>query len=394
MLMKPVYLSTPFLVRCLPLSLTICLVFIGGLTELIHAHGTVTFPASRIWNCYLENPENPVSAPCIAAVASHGSQPLYDWNEINQGMANGNHTAVVPDGNLASGGRPGKYGGMDLISPDWVATPVNAGPLTVTWTNSAPHATSYYRVYITNANWNPSMPLTWGNLTLLTETTPSPAAGTVDIPVTLPARTGKHVIFSVWQRSDSPEAFYSVSDVDFGAVLPVTLTSFSVSCSNPSALHWKTGVEHNFSHFEIEASPDGRTFSYLAKKEAKGSSSEYHFGIPSGGGSYYRLKMIDLDGSFKYSTILFCAEKQDEGAFAIFPNPVGDQLIVTLGPSEVHADAEARIVDLTGRIVARYPIHHHDEQSELDVSRLPAGSYYLRIVRAQRVEYSSLILKL
>jgi len=91
------------------------------------AHGTVTSPPSRVYNCYLENPESPDSAPCIAAVASHGTQPLYDWNEINQGNANGQHTSVVPDGNLASGGRPDKYGGMDQITSDWVSTPVTAG---------------------------------------------------------------------------------------------------------------------------------------------------------------------------------------------------------------------------------------------------------------------------
>ena len=180
------------------------------------AHGTVTYPPSRIWNCYQENPENPDSAPCIAAVSSHGTQPLYDWSEINQGFVNGQHMEYVPDGYLASGGRPEKYGGMDQVRSDWVATPVSPGPFTVTWTNSAPHATAYYDVYISNEDWSPDQPLTWNSLTLLARASPSQATATVDIPVTLPFRTGKHVIYSVWQRSDSPEAFYSTSDIDFG----------------------------------------------------------------------------------------------------------------------------------------------------------------------------------
>jgi len=182
----------------------------------LYAHGTVISPQSRIWNCYQENPENPVSQPCIDAVASHGTQPLYDWNEINQGQANGNHQQYVPDGNLASGGRPGKYGGMDQVRSDWVATPVSPGPFKVIWSNSAPHATEYYEVYITNENWDPSQPLTWSSLTLLVRTPQSPASNYVEIDVVLPEREGRHVIYSVWQRSDSPEAFYSTSDVDFG----------------------------------------------------------------------------------------------------------------------------------------------------------------------------------
>ena len=198
------------------LTLLLCCIFLMTTVQFGFAHGTVTYPPSRVWNCYQENPENPSSAPCIAAVASHGTQPLYDWNEINQANANGNHMEYVLDGNLASGGRPDKYGGMDQVRSDWVATPVTPGPFTVTWTNTAPHASAYYDVYITNEDWTPDQPLTWNNLTLLVRTPPSSAASTVDILVTLPTRTGKHVIYSVWQRSDSPEAFYSTSDIDFG----------------------------------------------------------------------------------------------------------------------------------------------------------------------------------
>ena len=210
------------------------LILLLSISNKIFSHGTVTSPASRVWNCYQENPTSPSSAACIAAVASHGTQPFYDWNEVNQGNANSMHTLVVPDSNLASGGRA-KYGCLDQVRTDWVATPVSAGPDTITWTNSAPHATLYYRVYITKSSWNPSKPLTWNDLVLLVQTPPSVASSKVDIPVTLPTRTGKHVIYSIWQRSDSPEAFYSTSDVDFGS------TSSAKEINEPSV-----SLEQNF----------------------------------------------------------------------------------------------------------------------------------------------------
>lgn len=195
--------------------------------QFAYSHGTVTYPPSRVWNCYLESPESPDSQACMDAVASHGTQPIYDWNGINQAFVDGDHMNFVLDGNLPSGGTPSKYGGMDQVRSDWVATAVAPGPFTVTWTNSAPHATAYYQVYITNEDWNPNQPLTWDSLTLLVQTYPSSAASSVDIPVTLPQRTGKHVIYSIWQRSDSPEAFYSASDVDF-SVLSTDLNDFEV----------------------------------------------------------------------------------------------------------------------------------------------------------------------
>lgn len=198
---------------CLPLILVLYFILNA---KYVCAHGTVTYPPSRVWVCHEENPENPDSPACINLVDQYGTQLLYDWNAIRQPFANGNHTDVVPNGQLASGGDPDKYGGLDETRSDWVKTPVSPGPLTVTWTNSAKHVTEYYRVYITNEDWTPDQPLRWDNITLLVETPFSLAENVVDIPVVLPERTGHHVIYSVWQRADSPEAFYSASDVDFG----------------------------------------------------------------------------------------------------------------------------------------------------------------------------------
>jgi len=236
-------LSTKF-----PWPVWVCSFVLITTAQFAFSHGTVTSPPSRIWNCYKENPENPTSAPCISAVASHGTQALYDWNEINQGNANGNHVNYVQDGHLASGGRPDKYGGMDQVRSDWVATPVSPGPYTITWTISAPHATSYFDVYITHENWTPAQPLTWDNLTRLVRTPQSSATNEIDILVTLPVRTGKHVIYSVWQRSDSPEAFYSTSDIDFGAgttSIDPTLANFALNQSypNPSSSLSKIGYK-------------------------------------------------------------------------------------------------------------------------------------------------------
>src|SRR5687767_12910059 len=92
-----------------------------SVSDLARAHGTVTSPASRIYRCYQEGPESPDSAACRAAVASMGSAPLYDWNGVRQGGASGNHRAVVPDGQLCSGGNPGLFGGLDLARSDWTA---------------------------------------------------------------------------------------------------------------------------------------------------------------------------------------------------------------------------------------------------------------------------------
>ena len=175
--------------------------------QLASAHGTIETPASRVWNCYQEG-GNPTSAACQAAASVSGSY-IYDWNGIRQGNADGDHQTVVPDGQLCSGGDPGTFGAMDLVRDDWVATSVSQGPQTFTWYNSAPHKSQYYRYYITNNSYNPNQALGWGDLTQIYQSQPRDGEVNPSHTVTLPARSGRHVVYAVWQRSDSPEAFYA-----------------------------------------------------------------------------------------------------------------------------------------------------------------------------------------
>lgn len=365
-------------------GILVCIVISFMTNEFAFAHGTVSSPPSRIWSCYQENPENPSSAPCIAAVASHGTQPLYDWNEINQGDANGQHIDLIQDGNLASGGRPIKYGGMDLVSPDWVATPVSAGPFTVTWTNTAPHATSYYEVYITNADWTPAQPLTWASLTLLVQTEPSSAAGTVDIPVTLPERSGKHVIYSIWQRSDSGEAFYSTSDIDFGVVLSADLTSFDADLlgKNDVELSWTTASEVNNAYFAIEHSIDGTNFKEIRKVAGAGSTQErqeYNFidRMPVNGKNYYRLRQVDYDGNLNYSSIE-SVEVQTDVKVTIYPTLANDFIQIELKRG-MQMNIEFQIFDIAGRSIQAGTIASDAISFNCNIANFDKGAYFIRL---------------
>src|SRR4051812_31953294 len=86
---------------------------IGALTPgLASAHGALSTPVSRISGCYAEGPENPRSQVCKDLVADSGTQPLYDWNEVNIANANGQSRTIIPDGHLCSANRD-KYRALD-----------------------------------------------------------------------------------------------------------------------------------------------------------------------------------------------------------------------------------------------------------------------------------------
>ncbi|HZF90572.1 lytic polysaccharide monooxygenase [Streptomyces sp.] len=182
------------------------------------AHGSMGDPVSRVAQCYAEGPESPSSQACRAAVAAGGTQALYDWNGIRIGNAAGQHRALIPDGKLCSANNEA-FKGLDLARADWPATSVRSGSYTFKYRVTAPHRGTF-TVYLTKPGYDPAQPLAWDDLDLAnpvaTATDPAAAGGFYTFSGTLPERTGKHLLYAVWQRSDSPEAFYSCSDVTFG----------------------------------------------------------------------------------------------------------------------------------------------------------------------------------
>ncbi|MFD7766503.1 lytic polysaccharide monooxygenase [Streptomyces sp. NPDC059787] len=182
------------------------------------AHGSMGDPVSRVSQCYAEGPESPTSAACKAAVAAGGTQALYDWNGIRIGDAGGRHQELIPDGELCSAGNEA-FKGLDLARADWPATSVSSGSYTFEYRVTAPHKGTF-KVYITKPGYDPSQPLAWDDLDLAnpvaTTTDPVASGGFYTFGGTLPERSGKQLLYAVWQRSDSPEAFYSCSDVTFG----------------------------------------------------------------------------------------------------------------------------------------------------------------------------------
>nr|WP_230858549.1 lytic polysaccharide monooxygenase [Actinoplanes aureus] len=197
------------------------------------AHGAIQVPGSRTWFCYQDgrNPQTgaiePKNPACAAAVAQSGVTSLYNWFAVLRSDGAGRVNGFLPDGQLCSGGTGGPYNftGFNLARNDWPTTHLTAGAnIQVKYNNWAKHPGTF-SLYITKDGYNPTKPLAWTDLepTPFDQVTNPPANGG---PGTddghyywtgrLPAgKTGKHLIYSVWSRSDSTETFYGCSDVVF-----------------------------------------------------------------------------------------------------------------------------------------------------------------------------------
>lgn len=227
------------------------------------AHGSMGDPVSRVSQCYAEGPESPKSGACRAAVAAGGTQALYDWNGIRIGDANGRHQERIPDGRLCSANND-EFKGLDLARADWPATSVSSGSYTFKYRVTAPHKGTF-KVYLTKPGYDPAQPLGWDDLDLsnpvATATDPVAAGGFNTFSGTLPERSGKQLLYAVWQRSDSPEAFYSCSDVTFGGDLGGTASRPTpvASASAPSEEQIEDGSDKSTVEHEGHGDDDAST---------------------------------------------------------------------------------------------------------------------------------------
>ncbi|SDZ28128.1 chitin-binding protein [Micromonospora pattaloongensis] len=177
------------------------------------AHGAMTDPVSRAAACASEQRAGlPV---CRAAVAAGGGHALADWDNLRIANVRGRDRERIPDGQLCSGGLD-RFAGLDLARGDWPTTRLRAGsPFTFRYGIRIPHRGTF-RLYLTRDGYDPARPLRWSDLDVrpfLTATDPALRSGAYTMTGTLPARTGRHVIYTIWQNSDTPDTYYSCSDV-------------------------------------------------------------------------------------------------------------------------------------------------------------------------------------
>lgn len=149
------------------------------------------------------------------------------------------------------------------------------------------------------------------------------------------------------------------STVDIGpyeglSILPVTLISFTgrLQEDHTVELHWKTASEVNASHFEVQRSLDARTFESLGQVKAASSggySYNYIDRTPLLSG-YYRLKMIDLDETFAYSSIIAIKGAGTVASVRIGPNPAIDMININLADMNL-LHTEVEIFDVHGKLL-------------------------------------------
>lgn len=194
------------------------------------AHGAPTDPVSRVVACSPEGGSNTGTAACKAAIAANGA-PFTAWDNLRVAGVGGRDRQVIPDGQLCSGGLP-SYKGLNLARADWPSTRMTPGAtFTLSYSSTIPH-TGTFKLYLSKPGYDPTKPLTWSDLPtkpFATATDPALVNGAYRIKATLPSdRTGRQMLYTIWQNTSTSDTYYSCSDVVFpaasrgGAAAPTT----------------------------------------------------------------------------------------------------------------------------------------------------------------------------
>ncbi|MBP8239705.1 MAG: T9SS type A sorting domain-containing protein, partial [Saprospiraceae bacterium] len=189
---------------------------------------------------------------------------------------------------------------------------------------------------------------------------------------------------------------YSYAVFVQGAILPVTLTTFEAAPKNKSVqLSWAAETEDQFSGYEVQRSLDGQTYQKLAWVDAKGTSggpAKYElydkqpvFNQPM----YYRLRMVDLDGSADFSPIRSVTLQQKEEV-VLFPNPSKGQFFLRFEEA-VQPGTLLEIFDALGSKLSQRTLQEGALLEEINLDGAANGVYRVRVVRAGQVVYQGVM---
>ncbi len=172
--------------------------------------------------------------------------------------------------------------------------------------------------------------------------------------------------------------------------LPITLTSFTAQLNNSTDkvnLNWTTSTEINASHFVVQRSADGTNYDDEAVVfTQEGNSSlqrAYNYSdnvnLQNAGLIYYRLKMVDMDGTFKYSNIdlIRLEQSQDLVKVIAYPNPATAEIRVTIPDSWQNKMVSYSIYNLNGSLVKAKTNNNAQQTETFGIADLSKGVYII-----------------
>ncbi len=178
--------------------------------------------------------------------------------------------------------------------------------------------------------------------------------------------------------------FY-IGSTNNASPLPIKLKSFIIQKVDERgiALSWTTTMEKNFDYFLLERAGTDLKFETIAKVSGKGGLDiqalyEFTDATPNAGKNYYRLKSVDLDFAFEYSSVIAAEWGNKSGQLEIYPTIVHHSFTIELGDYNAAANVHMQLLDNMGYPVFEQKISDAKTSVEIPASVKP-GNYFVRL---------------
>lgn len=173
-------------------------------------------------------------------------------------------------------------------------------------------------------------------------------------------------------------------------VLPVTLRDFNATVNNcKTNVQWTVATETNMRYYEVERSGNGSSFTTLATVTAMNrpdGSYQFTDNQPLRGSNYYRLKMVDINGTVTYSVTrsvnLTCGK-----AIEMYPNITPNYTVVR----NLNGGELIRVITLQGQLLMT--VQATSSNQMINVEKLPAGEYYITVTDNDRKLFTGKLTK-
>jgi Secretion system C-terminal sorting domain len=163
------------------------------------------------------------------------------------------------------------------------------------------------------------------------------------------------------------------------APLPVNMRSFAaIRKGNTAVLNWSTSTEINSQYFEVQMLTGNgyvTVGTVAATNNANGSNYSFVDNNTAKTVSLYRLKVVDRDGSFRYSEVRSIKGLGTAVDFILFPNPSSGHAKVML--SDITDGTQVLLMDNVGRTLKTVTLKN---SNTVDLNSLQRGVYFVKVV--------------
>ena len=190
---------------------------------------------------------------------------------------------------------------------------------------------------------------------------------------------GKYWVEVTNDQADKLTLYSNQIDVSTSIILPLQWLGFTaVNCSGDACLEWQTENEQNTSHFEIEKSTDGSNFIKIQSQTSKNSPGRHSYNTtdrtPVFGSNFYRIKQVDLDGTYAYSNIVSVSINAT-GTLTIVPNPANDFFIL----SGITKATNVSVYNIAGQLLNQW--NNINGNQQLNIANLQQGLYIIKVLQ-------------